>query len=114
MRRAREDSNVFRTADKPESDFRMAKFFCSDRVTINFEIMTCAQNLIEERRIGKQISIYVDSQAAIADRENSVFEFRLTQVCANGLDKLGLIIGNNLALVWVAGHSGIRGNEIEF
>ncbi|XP_043483540.1 uncharacterized protein LOC122512001 [Leptopilina heterotoma] len=72
-------------------------------------ILTCAQISIRNGTKGKRISICVDSQAALGALKNPTIESKLVWECRSVLDELGS--ANRLSLIWVPGHSGIKGNE---
>ena len=73
-------------------------------------IMRCAQNLLGSDRVGRRIWICSDSQAALKALEGPRINSRLVWDCKCVLDELTK--NNDVSLVWVPGHSGIRGNEI--
>ncbi|XP_043480435.1 uncharacterized protein LOC122510089 [Leptopilina heterotoma] len=72
-------------------------------------ILTCAQISIRNGTKGKRISICVDSQAALGALKNPTIESKLVWECRSVLDELGST--NRLSLIWVPGHSGIKGKE---
>ncbi|XP_043471560.1 uncharacterized protein LOC122504490 [Leptopilina heterotoma] len=72
-------------------------------------ILTCAQISIRNGTKGKRISICVDSQAALGALKNPTIESKLVWECRSVLDELSS--ANRLSLIWVPGHSGIKGNE---
>ncbi|XP_011698268.1 PREDICTED: uncharacterized protein LOC105456144 [Wasmannia auropunctata] len=73
-------------------------------------IMRCAQALIAPGGKRERIRICSDSRAALGALGACIFDSRLVWECKNALDRLS--INNDVALVWVPGHSGIKGNEI--
>lgn len=58
----------------------------------------------------KKVTICTDSRAAIGALTNSVHRSALTAMCRSRLDTLGQ--GTNVSLMWVPGHTGIKGNEV--
>ncbi|XP_051172231.1 uncharacterized protein LOC127288668 [Leptopilina boulardi] len=72
-------------------------------------VMTCAMICLEKGKSSKRINICVDSQAALNALRNPTIESKLVLECRKVLDEIGL--KNKLSLIWVPGHSGIRGNE---
>ena len=72
-------------------------------------IMCCAQNLLAMGERGKRISICSDSQAALRALSAPTFTYRLVWDCRRVLEVLAM--RNEVALVWVPGHSGIKGNK---
>ncbi|XP_018310269.1 uncharacterized protein [Mycetomoellerius zeteki] len=73
-------------------------------------IMGCAQTLTASGETGRRIRICSDSKAALGTLGACVFDSWLVWKCKCALDRL--FTGNDVAIVWVPGHSGIRGNEI--
>jgi ribonuclease HI len=72
-------------------------------------ILTSAMIALEAETKGRRIKICSDSQAAIAALVAHNFNSRLVWDCKCALDRLGE--NNDVVLVWVPGHSGIKGNE---
>lgn len=73
-------------------------------------IMRCAQTLLEMARRKGRIKICSDSQAALRALNAPTFTSRLVWDCRCVLEELAK--DNEVSLIWVPGHSGIRGNEI--
>ncbi|XP_018303554.1 uncharacterized protein [Mycetomoellerius zeteki] len=73
-------------------------------------IMGCAQTLTASGETGRRIRICSDSRAALGALGACVFDSWLVWECKCALNRLST--GNGVALVWVPGHSGIKGNEI--
>ncbi|XP_036138478.1 uncharacterized protein LOC118644325 [Monomorium pharaonis] len=73
-------------------------------------IMRCAQNLLESDRMGRRIRICSDSQAALKALEGPRINSRLVWDCKCILDELAE--KNDVGLVWVPGHAGIKDNEM--
>ncbi|XP_018374158.1 PREDICTED: uncharacterized protein LOC108768275 [Trachymyrmex cornetzi] len=73
-------------------------------------IMSCAQMLIASGQMGRRIRICSDSKAALGALGACVFDSRLVWECKDALNRLAA--GNDVALVWVPGHAGIKGNEV--
>ncbi|XP_036148374.1 uncharacterized protein LOC118647462 [Monomorium pharaonis] len=73
-------------------------------------IMKCAQNLLESDRVGRRIRICSDSQAALKALEGPRINSRLVWDCKSVLDELAE--KNDVGLVWVPGHAGVKGNEM--
>ena len=72
-------------------------------------IMQCAQTALSTGRTGRCIKICSDSQAAIKALGAPTITSQLTLECRQTLEALAE--GNKVTLVWVPGHSGIKGNE---
>ncbi|XP_077255623.1 uncharacterized protein LOC143893775 [Temnothorax americanus] len=72
-------------------------------------IMRCAQTLLERKQEGGRIRICLDSGAALRALCAPNFTSRLVWDCSCTLEKLAR--NNEVTLIWVPGHSGIKGNE---
>ena len=72
-------------------------------------IMRCAQTALSVGGVGRRIKICSDSQAAIKALGAPIITSQLTLGCRQALELLAQ--DNKVTLVWVPGHSGIKGNE---
>lgn len=73
-------------------------------------ITKCAQTLIVSMEMGKRIRICFDRRAALGALSAPTFRSQLVWECKCTLNHL--TVNNNVALVLVPEHSGIKGNEI--
>ncbi|XP_044757685.1 ribonuclease H1-like [Coccinella septempunctata] len=76
------------------------------------EIITiekCVDINLERNYQGCDIVIHSDSQAAIEALNSYVTDSKLIWECRSKLNEVGK--KNKVSLVWVPGHSGIKGNE---
>ncbi|XP_018314104.1 uncharacterized protein [Mycetomoellerius zeteki] len=73
-------------------------------------IMSCAQTLTASGETGRRIRICFDSRAALGELGACVFDSWLVWECKCALNTLST--GNDVVLVWIPEHSGIRSNEI--
>lgn len=74
-----------------------------------FAILKASEKLLSEDCARENIYFLSDSQAAIGALNANEITSKLVQNCFNSLNTLGLT--NKVNLVWVPGHSNIRGNE---
>ena len=74
-----------------------------------FAILYCAETLMSEKEAGRRFSICSNSQAAIRAVGKPEISSILVWECKKALNQLAEL--NNVALIWVSGHSGIKGNE---
>ncbi|KAL6418989.1 hypothetical protein ACFW04_011475 [Cataglyphis niger] len=72
-------------------------------------ILCCAQRLLANKERGRRINICSNSQAALRALEAPTVTSKLVCDCRCILGELAS--DNEVVLVWVLGHSGIRGNE---
>ena len=70
-------------------------------------ISTAAHLLLHN--VNKHIAILSDSLSAIQSLENPEIRTKTKLDCINNINKIA--VANQLALIWVPGHSGIQGNE---
>lgn len=73
-------------------------------------ILTSAQLALEAGTRGRRISFCSDSQAALMALDVHHVNSRLVWECRTALNELGK--DNSVTIVWIPGHSGIKGNEI--
>ena len=74
-----------------------------------FAILQCVEVLREERKVGKCITIFSDSQGAINTVGKPDISSILAWECKEALNQL--TEENKVTLVWVPGHKDIRSNE---
>ncbi|XP_029668327.1 uncharacterized protein LOC115238541 [Formica exsecta] len=72
-------------------------------------ILCCAQGLLANKERGQRISICSDSQAALRTLSAPITTSKLVWECRGTLGELAR--DNEVALIWVPGHSGIKGNK---
>ncbi len=72
-------------------------------------IIFCVMELLKLNIAHEQIYICSDSQAAIAALNNPLKRSENVHECHQYLEILGQL--NNVAILWVPGHSNITGNE---
>ncbi|XP_033228882.1 ribonuclease H-like [Belonocnema kinseyi] len=68
-----------------------------------------AEILLEENAPGRQITICSDSEATLSAVGKPDIASELVWECKKALNRL--VEKNKVALIWVSGHTGIKGNE---
>lgn len=68
-----------------------------------------AENLLQKDTKGREISLYVDSQAAISAIGSCIVSSKLVKACREKVEKLSQ--ENSVRICWVPGHSDFEGNE---
>lgn len=72
-------------------------------------ITMAAQELLQRGHLGEQISIVTDSKRALTTLSSCEVVSRVIWGCLQALEELGK--NNRLTLVWVPGHTDIKGNQ---
>lgn len=74
-----------------------------------FAIKACTRAILDRGYRGKHIYICSDSRAALRSLKSCIIDSELVAECGELLTQLART--NSVRLLWVPGHSGIRGNE---
>ena len=72
-------------------------------------IIQAAEIIRESNIVGKTITVYIDSQAAVKALDSAVIRSRLVRICKSLLNEISR--ANAVTLCWVPGHMDIKGNE---
>ena len=72
-------------------------------------IIQAAEIIRESNIVGKTITAYIDSQAAVKALDSAVIRSRLVRTCKSLLNEISR--ANAVTLCWVPGHIDIEGNE---
>jgi ribonuclease HI len=101
-------SGIFGLRPKGSFSFPLGKFTTVFQTEI-YAILQCASEKLRRADKNKQILIFSDSQASLRALSGLKVTSELVVECLNALSaQAGL---NEVTLIWVLGHCGIRGNE---
>ncbi|XP_008546293.1 uncharacterized protein LOC103570361 [Microplitis demolitor] len=102
-------AGIYSVGPKTEISLRLGHTASISQAEV-YAIWSCVKHVSELNHRNKHINICSDSRAALKSLTSAVVTSKLVRECIELVSKLASV--NYVNLVWVPGHSGIKGNDI--